>query len=120
MDALRDAKDAAQILSVIQPLTALDGTKLKEELYAIPATQMLHKIMFHETSIAKKSDMDLIEDEDSEMTVPENGQTDQFRPHSVLNYIATNKITSTLGTLRSVYHCFIYALSVAPSMTDDR
>jgi len=100
LNALRGAKNAKDVLSAIEPLSQLNGSKLKEEIYAIPATQMLHKIMFHDTSIAQREhalqyDHD---DEDSEMTAPDGGAAGDLSTRSVLNYIATNKITSTLGT----------------------
>ncbi len=80
---------------MIEPLKKLNSEKLKTEMYNIPATQMLHEIMFHETSLAKKPE----EIDDENVLTDAVGKLNYNRQTcSVLNYIATNKITSTLGT----------------------
>ena len=97
MDKLRNADNAKSALSLIQPLSEVDPTKIRTDMYAIPATQMLHKCMFHETSRAKKE----IEDDEDNVYSDEQQKLVYNRSNntSVLKYLATNKITSSLGMI---------------------
>ena len=96
MERLRNTDDAKGVLSLIEPLSEVDASKIRTDMYAIPATQMLHKCMYHETSRAKKED---IEDDEDDVYGDEQQKLVYNRSNnsSVLKYIATNKITSSLG-----------------------
>ena len=85
------------MISSIQPLQNLNADKLKDAMYAIPATQMLHKIMFHETSIAKQQQNEPQRGDDVFSDEQQRSVYDK-QTHSVLNYIASNQISSSLGT----------------------
>ena len=95
MDRLRKADDAQSVLSLVEPLVEVDPSKLKTDMYAIPATQMLHKCMYHETSRARRE----LDDEEDNVYSDEQQKLVYNRSNnsSVLKYIATNKITSSLG-----------------------
>ena len=101
MDKLRTADNAKDVLALIKPLTEVDPTKIRTDMYSIPATQMLHKCMFHETSRAKK-EMD--DDEDNVYSDEQQKLVyNRSNNSSVLKYIATNKITSSLGMKLPLY-----------------
>ena len=104
MDKLRDTDDAKQILSLIQPLVNVDADKIRNDMYCIPATEMLHKCMYHETSIARK---ELDEDEEHEFITDQAERIRYNRTNrtSILQYMATNKITSSLGMI--IYFLYI-------------
>lgn len=93
---MRDNNDAKSVLSVIEPLKSIDVNKIRTDMYGIPATQMLHKCMFHETSRAQRD----IEDEVNDVYSDEQQKLIYNRSNnsSVLDYIATHKMTSSLGT----------------------
>eukprot|EP01084_Bolivina_argentea_P014476 27061_1 len=91
LGALREATDAKQVLGLIEALSTLDANKMKTEMYHIPATQILHKIMYHETSIAKK-------EKTKQQQQQAKSDAEEEITNPILNYMATHNITSTLGT----------------------
>jgi len=94
LDQLRACHSGKDIQALTQPLLDLDATQTKEDMYAIPATQILHQCLLHETSIAQKPHTPAAAATATASAV----LTYPKRKSSILRYLATNALSSSLGT----------------------